>query len=103
MDVSPTPCACRTPAQCLLDTASADDPNEISFSKGETLDIVDKQGKWWQARKSDGTVGSMSFTSSRILQRLTSSQLRHQIISRSSSFLMLAALGFYISMPNTLL
>jgi len=38
-------------------TASADDPNEISFSKGEILDIVDKQGKWWQARKSDGSVG----------------------------------------------
>lgn len=38
-------------------TGSADDPNEISFSKGEVLDILDKQGKWWQARKSDGTVG----------------------------------------------
>jgi len=38
-------------------TASPDDPNEISFSKGETLDIVDKQGKWWQAKKEDGTVG----------------------------------------------
>ncbi|KAJ7919431.1 hypothetical protein B0H13DRAFT_2656738 [Mycena leptocephala] len=38
-------------------TASADDPNEISFTKGEILDIVDKQGKWWQAKKSDGTVG----------------------------------------------
>jgi len=38
-------------------TASPDDPNEISFSKGETLDIVDKQGKWWQAKKADGTVG----------------------------------------------
>nr|UPW42866.1 high osmolarity signaling protein SHO1 [Hypsizygus marmoreus] len=38
-------------------TASPDDPNEISFSKGEVLDIVDKQGKWWQARKADGTIG----------------------------------------------
>ncbi|EGO04251.1 hypothetical protein SERLA73DRAFT_173682 [Serpula lacrymans var. lacrymans S7.3] len=38
-------------------TASPDDPNEISFAKGEILDIVDKQGKWWQARKIDGTVG----------------------------------------------
>ncbi|TDL26335.1 hypothetical protein BD410DRAFT_741601 [Rickenella mellea] len=37
--------------------ASPDDPNEISFTKGEILDIVDKQGKWWQARKMDGTVG----------------------------------------------
>ncbi|KAG6811573.1 hypothetical protein H0H92_006822 [Tricholoma furcatifolium] len=39
-------------------TASPDDPNEISFSKGEILDIMDKNGKWWQARKSDGKVGS---------------------------------------------
>ncbi|KAG5639559.1 hypothetical protein H0H81_012230 [Sphagnurus paluster] len=38
-------------------TASPDDPNEISFTKGEILDIVDKQGKWWQARKQDGTIG----------------------------------------------
>lgn len=42
----------------LIDTASPDDPNEISFSKGEVLDIVDKAGKWWQAKKSDGSVGS---------------------------------------------
>jgi SHO1 osmosensor len=45
------------------DTASADDPNEISFVKGEILDIVDNrsnwwQANWWQAKKSDGTVGS---------------------------------------------
>jgi len=38
-------------------SASADDPNEISFTKGEILDIVDKQGKWWQAKKGDGTIG----------------------------------------------
>lgn len=41
-----------------LDTQSPDDPNEISFNKGELLDIMDTQGKWWQAKKSDGTVGS---------------------------------------------
>ncbi|KAJ7353601.1 kinase-like domain-containing protein [Mycena albidolilacea] len=37
--------------------ASPDDPNEISFRKGEIIDILDKQGKWWQARKNDGSVG----------------------------------------------
>ena len=40
------------------DSASPDDPSEISFTKGEILDIVDKQGKWWQARKADGALGS---------------------------------------------
>lgn len=43
-----------------IDTASPDDPNEISFTKGEILDIVDRQGKWWQAKKADGHVGSES-------------------------------------------
>ncbi|EIN13851.1 hypothetical protein PUNSTDRAFT_110019 [Punctularia strigosozonata HHB-11173 SS5] len=38
-------------------TASPDDPNELSFTKGEILDIIDKQGKWWQAKKADGRVG----------------------------------------------
>lgn len=38
-------------------SASPDDPNEISFAKGEILDILDNSGKWWQARKSDSTKG----------------------------------------------
>jgi len=38
-------------------TASLDDPNEISFSKGEILEILDNAGKWWQARKADGSRG----------------------------------------------
>ncbi|KAG8880469.1 Transmembrane osmosensor [Tulasnella sp. 331] len=38
-------------------SASPDDPNEVSFAKGEILDIVDNAGKWWQAKKADGTTG----------------------------------------------
>jgi len=38
-------------------TASVDDPNELSFAKGEVMEIVDNQGKWWQARKADGSIG----------------------------------------------
>lgn len=37
--------------------ASVEDQNELSFSKGEILDILDNQGSWWHARKGDGTIG----------------------------------------------
>lgn len=37
--------------------ASPDDPREISFVKDEILEISDISGKWWQARKEDGTIG----------------------------------------------
>lgn len=37
--------------------ANPEDRNELAFVKGEILDIVDNKGKWWQARKQDGTIG----------------------------------------------
>ena len=42
----------------FIDTASADDPTEISFAKNELLDILDKEKDWWAVRKKDGTLGS---------------------------------------------
>lgn len=44
-------------------TANPDDPGEMSFTKGELLDILDDIGKWWQARKADGTTGYVPSTS----------------------------------------
>ncbi|KAJ6508465.1 hypothetical protein C8R45DRAFT_967522 [Mycena sanguinolenta] len=38
-------------------TANGDDKNEVSFTKGEVLDILDQQGQWWQVKKTDGSVG----------------------------------------------
>ncbi|KAI8328137.1 hypothetical protein BC941DRAFT_234631 [Chlamydoabsidia padenii] len=38
-------------------TANPDDPNELSFHKGEILEILDRRGNWWQARKQDQTIG----------------------------------------------
>ncbi|KAL5519556.1 SHO1 [Sanghuangporus vaninii] len=58
IDPTPAPDTQTYKAKALYAyTASPDDPNEISFTKGEILEIIDKQGKWWQAKKEDGTVG----------------------------------------------
>lgn len=41
----------------IIDQGSPDDPTELSFDKGESLEILDKRGNWWHARKQDGTTG----------------------------------------------
>ncbi|KAI8063829.1 hypothetical protein BC940DRAFT_306946 [Gongronella butleri] len=37
--------------------ANPQDPNELSFEKNEVMEVIDRKGNWWQARKMDGTVG----------------------------------------------
>jgi hypothetical protein len=44
----------------LPDSAIPDDPNEISFHRGEILEVLERQGVWWQVKKGDGSVGGMS-------------------------------------------
>ena len=44
-----------------IDPGAADDPNELPLKKGEHLDIIDKSGKWWEARTSAGRKGSTYF------------------------------------------
>lgn len=60
-----TPVRCPLPhpsiAHTITDTASSEDATELSFKKGEVLDILTKSDLWWEARKSDGTEGSQSF------------------------------------------
>ncbi|KAF6754932.1 hypothetical protein DFP72DRAFT_355110 [Ephemerocybe angulata] len=38
-------------------TAGSDDPSELTFRKGEALEILDRSGKWWEGRRADGTTG----------------------------------------------
>lgn len=57
-DVTPVPSRPLARALALFDyTASASDAYELTFTKGEVLEVIDNSGKWWEAIKSDGTKG----------------------------------------------
>ncbi|WRT65399.1 uncharacterized protein IL334_002342 [Kwoniella shivajii] len=38
-------------------SASPDDPNEVSFAKGDMLEVLDNTGKWFQVRTPTGATG----------------------------------------------
>ncbi|OCF58360.1 SHO1 osmosensor [Kwoniella mangroviensis CBS 10435] len=38
-------------------SASPDDPNEVSFAKGDILEVLDNTGKWFQVRTPTGATG----------------------------------------------
>lgn len=40
------------------DTASADDPTEVSFRKGEMFAVISKSDLWWEVKKVNGQQGS---------------------------------------------
>jgi len=48
---------CKAKALYAYTANTQDDPNEVSFDKGEVMDVIDNKGKWWQVRKTNGTVG----------------------------------------------
>lgn len=37
--------------------ANPDDPNELTFEKGENFKVLDNKGKWWQVQTQAGKVG----------------------------------------------
>jgi len=45
-------------ALALFDyNASDTDPHEVSFAKGEVLEVIDRSGKWWEVIRTDGARG----------------------------------------------
>ncbi|KAJ2926222.1 hypothetical protein H1R20_g10869, partial [Candolleomyces eurysporus] len=49
--------------------AASDDPGELPFKKGEMLDILDRSGKWWEARRADGRAGIVPSNYLRVVEQ----------------------------------
>jgi len=49
-------------------SANPEDPNEVSFEKGQILYVVDNRGKWWQVKREDAGAGAVGIAPSNYLQ-----------------------------------
>ncbi|WWD16817.1 high osmolarity signaling protein SHO1 [Kwoniella shandongensis] len=47
----------QSPGAMYAYSASPDDPNEVSFAKGDILEVMDNTGKWFQVRTPTGATG----------------------------------------------
>lgn len=59
-------------------SASPDDPNEVSFAKGDILEVMDNTGKWFQVKTPSGQTGvyiSFSVCSANVSQIAPSNYL----------------------------
>ena len=54
----------------IVDEAPPNDPDVISFTKGDLLEILDKSTEWWRARTANGTLGGKLLILSSPLLRL---------------------------------
>ncbi|TEB27816.1 hypothetical protein FA13DRAFT_1816234 [Coprinellus micaceus] len=64
--------ASRKPVVCTAEAlfayhAASEDPSELSFRKGEVLEILDRTGKWWEGRREDGSTGIIPSNYLRVL------------------------------------
>jgi SHO1 osmosensor len=57
-------------------SASPDDPNEVSFAKGDMLDVIDGTGKWFQVRAPNGQTGVSPSRTSFLMMLITDRSLK---------------------------
>ncbi|KIL66856.1 hypothetical protein M378DRAFT_23183 [Amanita muscaria Koide BX008] len=60
----------RVRAQALYTyTGNDEDPHELTFSKGDMFEIIDRSGKWWEAVNMDGKSGIVPSNYVRVMDK----------------------------------